>query len=1233
MNRIALLLGCCLMASAVLAQQETVRAKSIFWEITGPNLQNPSYLYGTMHVSSKIAFKVPQLFFTSLEKVDVVALESDPAQWQSGLAQDSTMNYISQIYKRQENSLINGSFDFYTRLIDIFDLSRGHLKWLMSRKSTLANQLLFRTNPFSAGLSEETYLDMYIYQVGQKLGKPVLGLEQISTSTLKAYKAALIEEAKPRQGNESIGNIGREIEDSYKDKNIEKLDSLYTKAFSQGYLENLLYSRNRDMMVSMDSLFDRGLSAFIAVGAAHLAGDQGLLSMLESEGFTVRPILDTTYYDPSAALLKYDTVFVPSTSAPHWSIDSSLSFSAPGYAARQVEPGLVEYLCTDLTNGVYYKINRVPIFNGFIDNGNLLSRIDSLLYESTEGKILSKKNTTVSGHPAIRVNSKTQQGRNVWSVYILSPYELIIAELQGPEKWQGADKAESFIQSIKTHYNLKKSTLQNGALKTQGYVTISDFPFATYDVNRPNYMHYGNDGKHDYLLLHTKRHGQRGIEEDVYETQSLVRAFADRIGATITHTQDLTRDRRTITRATLKSKKGNIQVETRVRAENYYLLATTASKKSLANWSQSTKTDELPSVAATPYTDDSMGYTLQTFVGPYGAVLNPYLFLAQIQNSTFATDSKKKLNINYFQNADLGYEIELSVKQVNPYRHFDTEDSLWSYYYNDLRIKHAISKNHDTLQVIDSSRNEQLQSALYKVIDPKSSTYLLIRVLLTGDREYMVSTVLDTSSALSAQIYDHIASMQVRPLGPIYSLQSTFDRYRTDLFSTDSLTKKIFATNNTYFTPDSCDISDLRVLLDTSETLQSKPEQYFELISYLSQSSDTANQNYLKKLYLRNERNFDKQFAILEALALMRDSSATLLLKDLLLENPPLESGSYNEYAPGVSAVLDPYRRDSTLTPLLYPEIMELMDYDEYSGPISTLTALQSRFCDLDSSLYASKVPYFYKKLRAEFRRQTTQPTLLEKLQMPKEEQSDQAGDAFYGQDRYYISEEGYTDDYIESDINLYSYYSLFLYYEILRKFRHEQQVEALLSEIDQSTNTDLHLYNALDHMEDHLDYELEPIKTHINKKPYWRELTKTLLQYDQVEQLQEISPPQDTFANWLTSSKLKIDPKEESLSLIDKHTLKQNDSTKKIYVYTYQKSGEDSPLYAFLGLFIPDQKFLKDYIWLQGLKLEDTHLTIEEILTKLSTQIDALKREYVDPSSFSIYLHPERRDPFWFLQ
>ena len=57
---------------------QTKKYQGLLWKISGNGLSEPSYLYGTMHVSNKLAFNVSDAFYNCLNDVDALGLESSP---------------------------------------------------------------------------------------------------------------------------------------------------------------------------------------------------------------------------------------------------------------------------------------------------------------------------------------------------------------------------------------------------------------------------------------------------------------------------------------------------------------------------------------------------------------------------------------------------------------------------------------------------------------------------------------------------------------------------------------------------------------------------------------------------------------------------------------------------------------------------------------------------------------------------------------------------------------------------------------------------------------------------------------------------------------------------------------------------------------------------------------------------------------------------------------------------
>src|SRR3954469_17558780 len=111
---------------------------SLFWEITGNGLQKPSYLFGTMHVSSKMVFHLSDSFYLAIKNVDAIALELNPDLWQGQMV---SMDRLKQNYVNFTQTTGN---DYLTE--NSFRMSKyeDELKQAMSTEPTVVNSLLYR---------------------------------------------------------------------------------------------------------------------------------------------------------------------------------------------------------------------------------------------------------------------------------------------------------------------------------------------------------------------------------------------------------------------------------------------------------------------------------------------------------------------------------------------------------------------------------------------------------------------------------------------------------------------------------------------------------------------------------------------------------------------------------------------------------------------------------------------------------------------------------------------------------------------------------------------------------------------------------------------------------------------------------------------------------------------------------------------------------------------------------
>jgi uncharacterized protein YbaP (TraB family) len=138
-------------------------------------------------------------------------------------------------------------------------------------------------------------MEMIIMKEARQSNKPIKGLETAE------FQARLLDSIPyEKQAKDLVNYIDSlpeykkmtlELAEVYKKQDMDQIDSLSSKGDPgmNGYMGILLYDRNRKWAKALDSLLP-AKSLLVAVGAAHLPGQSGVISLLRKEGYTVEPV-------------------------------------------------------------------------------------------------------------------------------------------------------------------------------------------------------------------------------------------------------------------------------------------------------------------------------------------------------------------------------------------------------------------------------------------------------------------------------------------------------------------------------------------------------------------------------------------------------------------------------------------------------------------------------------------------------------------------------------------------------------------------------------------------------------------------------------------------------------------------------------------------------------------------------------------------------------------------------
>ena len=263
------------------------KANALLWEISGNGLQQPSYLFGTIHMICKEDFAFSEIAkqkFNNSKQV-YLELDMDDPQLQSvmmGLMQlpdkESLKNKLGESNFNRLDSFLKKEMNMNFAVFDRFKP--------MMVMSLLAQRLL-------SCAAMESY-EMNFVKMASEQKKELLGLERVEDQV--AVFDAIPDSLEIR----SIMNIVNDFESQkkeftrmsslYKAQNLESLYQLLVASPEMmGSQELLLDRRNRNWIPIMESAMKKS-STFFAVGAGHLAGSQGVLELLRKQGYKVKPI-------------------------------------------------------------------------------------------------------------------------------------------------------------------------------------------------------------------------------------------------------------------------------------------------------------------------------------------------------------------------------------------------------------------------------------------------------------------------------------------------------------------------------------------------------------------------------------------------------------------------------------------------------------------------------------------------------------------------------------------------------------------------------------------------------------------------------------------------------------------------------------------------------------------------------------------------------------------------------
>ena len=268
-------------------------AQSSVWKVSIGN--NILFLGGTIHVLAPSDYPIPPAFDHAYELADTIVLETDLAALNSPDFQAQVLQEL--MYPGSESIADHVSADTL-RTLDDFLSSRGiPLQLLVKFKPGMLTTTLTILELQRLGLAGAG-VDAYFDKKAQTDEKDRLALETVEQQ-LK-FLSDLGQSNTDRFLNytleqlEDLPELLQKMKQAWRVGDTDQLDSLIVSQMAQKFplvYENLITVRNRAWLPEIEFLLYSSPVEFVLVGAAHMAGKDGLLEALRKKGYTVEQVV------------------------------------------------------------------------------------------------------------------------------------------------------------------------------------------------------------------------------------------------------------------------------------------------------------------------------------------------------------------------------------------------------------------------------------------------------------------------------------------------------------------------------------------------------------------------------------------------------------------------------------------------------------------------------------------------------------------------------------------------------------------------------------------------------------------------------------------------------------------------------------------------------------------------------------------------------------------------------
>ena len=269
----------------------SIFAKSSVWRVSKED--QSFYIGGTCHILRSSDYPLPVEFEYAYLNSETLIFEIDPLTTSSDRFTTQLLRATSYHDNRSlKKVLTRKNFNALKEKCEQNGLS---IKVLQKTKPSMVIMMLLVKELSEIDAIEEG-LDVYFQKRALSDRKKILSLETAEFQIgLLASMDEDIENKMVAHGLKDIENLKIHFDNlvnTWREGDLRSIDDLFVKRVREypELYKRLISSRNRDWIKRIEAFSNTQESKFFLVGIAHLAGEEGLISLLQKKGYTIEQV-------------------------------------------------------------------------------------------------------------------------------------------------------------------------------------------------------------------------------------------------------------------------------------------------------------------------------------------------------------------------------------------------------------------------------------------------------------------------------------------------------------------------------------------------------------------------------------------------------------------------------------------------------------------------------------------------------------------------------------------------------------------------------------------------------------------------------------------------------------------------------------------------------------------------------------------------------------------------------